>query len=174
MHAVLAAELARAEVRVVLTGSGADELFIGYGHLLGRVHASELQRRLLSTYYRYDLRASNKLFMGYGIEPRNPFLARQVVSYAVRMSASLLLGPGRVLKYPLRHAYAEVLLDPRAPKLIARETMGAKAIFQKKLGSSPYVYREPWRRLLADPAATARWLRAAGRLEPRAIHHEAC
>lgn len=159
MYVVLARELAHEGIQVVLTGTGADEVFVGYGHLMRRVHATLLQERFISTHYRYDLRASNKLFMGYGVKTRNPFLSRRVAEYALYMHASLLLGPGRILKWPLRFAYADVLGSVvKEPKLVARETMGVKRIFRERFGNSPYAYRKIWRRVLENPLETAKWI----------------
>jgi asparagine synthetase B (glutamine-hydrolysing) len=162
MHVHLAVELKRRGIRIALTGCGADELFVGYGHLLGRVDRSLLQHRFLSTYYRYDLRAFNKLYGGYAIELRHPFLHRTVVQYATRIPVDALLGPRRVLKWPLRVAYADVLGETAIrPKLIARETMGVKQLFKAERGDSPYVYRAMWKEILGSAETTARLLSRA-------------
>ena len=166
LHVLLAQLLSKEGIRVVLTGTGADEVFVGYGHLLGRVHKTLLQERFLRSLYRYDLRAFNKVFMGYGIEVRNPFLSHHVITYASQMHANLLLGPSRVLKWPLRLAYNN-LLDHvvNQPKLIARETMGVKRIFQERFGGSPYIYRKVWQRVLKDHDEIIKWLQEADRFD---------
>jgi asparagine synthetase B (glutamine-hydrolysing) len=142
MHLHLAAQLQAHGIHIALTGCGADELFIGYEHLLGRLPHAQLQHRFLSTYYRFDLRAMNKLYGGFQVELRNPFLRRRIVDYATRLPAQLLIGERRKLKAPLRAAYEQTLGEVvQQPKLIARETMGAKAFFRARLGESPYCFR---------------------------------
>jgi asparagine synthetase B (glutamine-hydrolysing) len=159
MHVHLAARLQTLGIHIALTGCGADELFIGYGHLLGRLPHDVLQERFLSSYYRFDLRAFNKLYGGYQVEIRNPFLYSRVVEYARTIPSTVLIGPRRALKWPLREAYRDVLGSTALqPKLIARETMGVKALFAKRFGPSPYIYRSILKALLPSTAATARAL----------------
>lgn len=82
------------------------------------------------------------------------------------MPADLLLGPSRILKWPLRMAYGSLLdhLD-KQPVLIARETMGVKRIFEKRFGSSPYIYRKVWQQVLKDHDEITKWLQEADSLE---------
>ncbi|MDO8476655.1 MAG: asparagine synthase-related protein [Candidatus Rokubacteria bacterium] len=162
MHLHLAARLQELGIHIALTGSGADELFVGYGHLLGRVPHHALQERFLSTYYRFDLRAVNKIYGGYQVEVRNPFLSRHLVEYARRIPGDVLIGPSRALKWPLRETYRDVLgAFSTRPKLIARETMGVKSLFQKRFGLSPYIYRPLLKSLLRSSAATLRAISCA-------------
>lgn len=161
MHLPLAAHLQSLGIHIVLTGCGADELFIGYQHLLGRLPHAHLQEHFLSRYYRFDLRALNKLYGGFKIEVRNPFLSRRVVDYARRIPTTALLDDKRRLKAPLRQAYARILGDAsRRPKLIARETMGVKRLFAERLGDSPYLFRPLLTHYLGSPRATLRLLAA--------------
>jgi asparagine synthase (glutamine-hydrolysing) len=150
--------IARAGVRVILTGTGADEVFVGYAHLLRRIHATELQQRLVTTHYRYDLRAFNKLAMGFAIEPRNPMLSHHITTYARHIHGRVLLGPNRELKWPLRLAYRDILEHTAGnAKLIARETMGAKRFFATRFPDDPRVYRG-LEAVLSDTARTVTWL----------------
>ena len=162
LHVLLAHLLSKEGILLVMTGTGADEVFVGYGHLLGRVHKTLLQERFLRGLYRFDLRSFNKVFMRYGIKVRHPFLSHHVITYALQMNANLLLGPSRVLKWPLRLTYNE-LLDYVANQkpLVARETMGVKRIFQERYGSSPYVYRRVWQQVLKDHDEIMKWLQEA-------------
>ena len=143
MHIALAKHIQMKNIRILLTGIGADELFIGYYHLFGRIHASELQNHLLTTHYKLDLRAMNKTYLSYGIEIRNPFLAQEILDFVCQIDYSELIGPKKILKYPLRQTYKEILQNYHKEKiLIARESMGVKKHFQEKLGDSPYIYRK--------------------------------
>jgi asparagine synthetase B (glutamine-hydrolysing) len=154
--------LARSGVHIVLTGTGADEVFVGYTHLFGRTHPTEMQQRFVSSHYRFDLRAFNKAAMGFGVEPRNPFLHRDVVDFARHLHADVLIGPRREMKWPLRLAYADILAHAkRAGKLVARETMGAKSWFATRLPSSPLIFRERFGDILSCPSKTREWINRA-------------
>jgi len=159
MHWALASHLQKLGIHIALTGCGADELFVGYQHLLGRLPHDELQDHFLSSYYRFDLRALSKLYGGFQVELRNPFLSRRVVDYARRIDAKALIGARRELKAPLRAAYGRLLPDAaKRPKLIARQTMGVKALFAERYGDSPYLFRPAFKRILSSVRATQRAL----------------
>lgn len=151
LHIVLARHLSQRGIRVVLTGSGADELFIGYAHLFRRMPRDLLQQRFLNEYFKLDLRAMNKVYGGCAVEVRNPFLHPAVVSYALQLHASALIGPKMVLKWPLRNAYADILDRHRtAPKRIARETMGAKAWFAARYPDGAKAFHPLWKEIMGN------------------------
>jgi asparagine synthase (glutamine-hydrolysing) len=151
LHMVLARHLSQRGIRVVLTGSGADELFIGYAHLFRRLPRDRLQQRFLDDYFKLDLRAMNKVYGGSAVEVRNPFLHPAVVRYALQLHASVLIGPKTVLKWPLRSAYADILERQRTePKKIARETMGAKAWFAARYPDGAKVFHPLWNEILGN------------------------
>jgi asparagine synthase (glutamine-hydrolysing) len=152
LHIVLASHLSKRGVRVVLTGSGADELFIGYGHLFRRMPKHLLQQRFLNEYFKLDLRAMNKIYGGSAVEVRNPFLHPGVVSYGLQLHANVLVGPKTTLKWPLRTAYADILDQQKmAPKRIARETMGAKSWFAARHPDGARAFHPLWKRIMGDP-----------------------
>ena len=155
LHITLARHLSQRGVRVVLTGSGADELFIGYAHLFRRVPRHLLQQRFLDGYYKLDLRAMNKVYGGFAVEIRNPFLHPSVVSYALQLHTDILIGPKMTLKWPLRRAYADILDgQSTAPKRIARETMGAKAWFANRHADGGRVFHPLWKEIMGDSQRT--------------------
>ena len=86
------------------------------------------------------------------IEIRNPFLSSQLLDYVQILDVdSLLIGKHREMKLALRLAYAPILGEITSqPKLIARETMGAKQYFMTKSGNSPMVYRNRWKEIFGD------------------------
>lgn len=154
-HIILANQLGKRNVRVVFTGCGADELFVGYQHLLryrSRETRSNMQREFVRNYYKMDLRAFNKAYMLNAIEVRHPFLSRSLLNYVSRFNIdTLLIGRQREMKLALRQAYADLLGDfVRQPKLIARETMGVKTRMRRIFGDSPHVYREMWKGIFQD------------------------
>lgn len=159
LHIVLARHLSERGVRVVLTGCGADELFIGYAHLLRRLPKHLLQQRFLTEYFKLDLRAMNKVYGGFAVEIRNPFLHPAVVSYALQLDSGVLVGPKTILKWPLREAYADVLGQQRVlPKRIARQTMGAQAWFSDRYPDGAKVFHPLWKVVLSDSKQTIRLL----------------
>jgi len=152
LHIVLARHLSQRGIRVVLTGSGADELFIGYAHLFRRMPKHLLQQRFLNEYFKLDLRAMNKVYGGSAVEVRNPFLHPAVVSYGLQLHANVLVGPKTMLKWPLRTAYADILDQQKtAPKRIARETMGVKAWFAARHPDGPRAFHPLWKGIMGDP-----------------------
>jgi asparagine synthase (glutamine-hydrolysing) len=160
-HLVLANELGQRGIRVALSGCGADEIFLGYQHLLryrNRHTRRTLQREFVRGYHRMDLRAFNKAYMLNAIEVRNPYLCRDLLGYAATLDVdSLLIGRRREMKVALRRAYRSVLGElVGQPKRIARETMGARQALSEEYGDSPFVYRRRWKEILGDPAETLR------------------
>jgi len=161
LHIVLANHLSQRGVRIALTGSGADELFIGYSHLFRRMPKHLLQQRFLTEYFKLDLRAMNKVYGGYAVEIRNPFLHPAVTSYALQLHADVLVGPKTTLKWPLRRTYADILDQQKtAPKRIARETMGAQAWFATRHLEGARAFHPLWKKIMGDPQQVMQLLAA--------------
>jgi asparagine synthase (glutamine-hydrolysing) len=142
-------------IRVVFTGCGADEIFIGYQHLLryrNQQTRKSLQKEFITKYHRMDLRAFNKVYMLNAIEPRNPFLTQEIMRFAATLDVdTLLIGKHREMKFVLREAYRSVLGEVvNKPKKIARETMNVKAHFLETFGTSPHIYRSEFREIFSD------------------------
>lgn len=113
----LVARFASRELKVVLTGEGADELFAGY-----RYHADYVDdpdtlqhelRRSVATMHDSNLQRVDRMTMAHSLEARVPFLDPEVVDVAMQIPAELKLrrGPrGRPMeKWILRHAFADLL-----------------------------------------------------------------
>lgn len=148
--------LAANNVRVVFSGTGADEIFVGYQHLLRFVtkeNRNTLQRHFIEKHHTLDLRASNKTYMLNAVEVRNPFLSVDLMNYVATFDVDkLLIGPKRQMKFALRRAYEPVIGElANNPKLIAFETMGIKNYFRSHNGDSPLVYRKRFKEIFSDP-----------------------
>jgi asparagine synthase (glutamine-hydrolysing) len=155
-HIALSNLLNANNVRVVFTGSGADEIFVGYQHLLrfvAKKDRNKLQRYFVEKYHAFDLRALNKMYMLNAIEVRNPFLSVDLMNYAATLNVDkLLIGPKRQMKLALRRAYEPLIGEvANNPKLIAFETMGLKKHFRIHNGNSPFAYRKRFKEIFSNP-----------------------
>jgi asparagine synthase (glutamine-hydrolysing) len=155
-HIALSNALNTENVRVVFSGSGADEIFVGYQHLLRFVtkeNRNRMQRHFVEKHHTLDLRAANKTYMLNAIEVRNPFLSVDLMNYAASFNVdALLIGKKRLMKLALRQAYEPVIGDlAYNPKLIAFETMGIKRHFREQNGESPLIYRQRFKEIFSRP-----------------------
>ena len=92
---LFAARLARAKVKAVLTGEGADELFAGYAYHHDyvddpRALADELTRSL-GTMHNINLQRVDRVTMAESLEARTPFLDRDLIDFAQSVPAALKL-----------------------------------------------------------------------------------
>lgn len=92
---LFAARLARAQVKAVLTGEGADELFAGYAYHHDyvddpRALADELTRSL-GTMHNINLQRVDRVTMAESLEARTPFLDRDLIDFAQSVPAALKL-----------------------------------------------------------------------------------
>jgi asparagine synthase (glutamine-hydrolysing) len=105
----LVAELAADQVKVVLIGEGADELFAGYSHWGELDTGEELQRELLETIQGLHiggLQRVDRVAGAHGIEPRIPFLDLDLVELAMSLSPDWKLpSDERSEKWLLRRAF---------------------------------------------------------------------
>ncbi|MFD5446008.1 asparagine synthetase B family protein [Streptomyces tendae] len=98
--------------RVVLTGEGADELFLGYTDPTGPAQnpaelADERLRRVLDL-HRTNCRRLDRMSMRETLECRVPFLDRRVAEFALGLPPSLAVRDG-INKWVLRQAASRVL-----------------------------------------------------------------
>lgn len=113
----LVARFAATELKVVLAGEGADELFGGY-----RYHAEYIDdpdtlqhelHRSVSAMHDSNLQRLDRMTMAHSLEARVPFLDPEVVEVAMSIPAELKLrrdGSGRpVEKWILRKAFEDLL-----------------------------------------------------------------
>ncbi|OQM74155.1 asparagine synthase (glutamine-hydrolyzing) [Pseudaminobacter manganicus] len=120
---LFAARLARRQVKAVLTGEGADELFAGYTYHHAyvddpRALADELTRSL-GTMHNINLQRVDRISMAESLEARTPFLDRDLIAFAQSTPAELKLrrtDPDRIEstgptteKWLLRKACADLL-----------------------------------------------------------------
>ncbi len=85
------AEMTAEQVKVVLTGEGADELFAGYEYMRDFDDPAELHRELVRSVeglHNLNLQRCDRVTMAHGLEARVPFLDREVIEHALRLPAA--------------------------------------------------------------------------------------
>ena len=108
-------EIASQEVKVVLTGEGADELFAGYTYYKGYGPTEALHRELrrsIATMHNINLQRVDRMTMAHGLEARVPFLDTAMIALAARLSPELKLRSAQgdlVEKWILRKAFEDLL-----------------------------------------------------------------
>lgn len=106
--------LAAQEVKVILTGEGADELFAGYDYYkdiddLDQVLHNEL-RRSVSSLHNINLQRVDRLTMAHSLEGRVPFLDIEMIKLAQEVPAKFKLkGDPPMEKWILRQAFEDLL-----------------------------------------------------------------
>ncbi|HSG46007.1 MAG TPA: asparagine synthase B [Anaerolineales bacterium] len=131
------AKLASEQVKVILTGEGADELYAGYDYLARYESGDELQQEMINitnTLHNTNLQRADRMSMAFGLEARVPFLDVESVSLALGIPADWKLHEDRVPKALLRQSFTEDLPD--------EITNRPKAKFSKGAGSSELIAQE--------------------------------
>lgn len=101
------ARLAGGQIQEVLSGEGADELFLGYEYLMD-LSPSEVEREsesLLQSLHHTALQRGDRMSQAFGIRPYTPFLDREVVRFARSIPAAIKLKAGKQEKWILREAF---------------------------------------------------------------------
>jgi len=106
----LVAELAAEDVKVVLTGEGADEIFAGYEYLQDLQGEEDLHAELVRTIeglHNLNLQRADRVTMAHGLEARVPFLELDMIALGLALPAGWkLAGPDQPEKRLLREAFA--------------------------------------------------------------------
>lgn len=102
-------------IKMVLSGEGADEVFGGYLYFhkapTPRAFHEETVRKL-SRLHQYDCLRANKSLAAWGVEGRVPFLDKEFLDVAMRLTPKAKMCPGRQIeKRVLREAFADLLPD---------------------------------------------------------------
>ena len=75
--------------KVILSGEGADELFMGYSYFSktnDNCEANEESRRLIRNLHQFDLLRADRCMSAFGLDIRVPFLDRYLVEYVSSLS----------------------------------------------------------------------------------------
>lgn len=123
------ARLAREQVKVLLTGEGADETFAGYDYLETIRSPQDLQTELLTithNLHNTNLQRADRMGMAFGLEARVPFLDRDFVRQILALPARWKLrGRNWPEKAMLRQAFHGLLPEDVLWRKKAKFSQGA-------------------------------------------------
>ena len=159
------------QVKVVLTGEGADELFAGYTYYRDiadpEVLAEEL-RRSIGQMHSINLQRVDRMSMAHGLEARVPFLDRETIALGLSLPVAWKLtetGGKRVEKWILRKAFEDLLPG----EIVWRD----KLQFDQGSGVADYVIHEIDRRA-REAGVSIDGARSAEEAYYRSLLAEAC
>jgi asparagine synthase (glutamine-hydrolysing) len=104
------------EAKVIFNGDGADELFGGYLYMHKCPDDIEFDkeiRRLLTDIHLFDVLRSDKCISSHGLEPRTPFLDKNVVNFVLSLTPYFRNHKNHKIdnknteKYILRHSFSD-------------------------------------------------------------------
>lgn len=97
--------------KVIISGEGSDELFMGYNYFSTRnptyEQAEKESLRLIQGLYSFDVLRAERCFSCHGLELRVPFLDRTLIDNAIQISAKYRLPIKSIEKYILRDAFKD-------------------------------------------------------------------
>ncbi|KAG5182899.1 putative asparagine synthetase, partial [Tribonema minus] len=79
------------DYKVILSGEGADEVFLGYSYCDQAPSSQEAEaesRRLVENLHSFDLLRADRCFAAHGLEVRVPFLDRDLLRHAMSLSGA--------------------------------------------------------------------------------------
>ena len=87
---ILSRKIKAMGIKVVLSGEGADEIFVGYLYFHKAPGPEEFQAELVrkvSRLHQWDVLRANKACFAFGLEPRVPFLDKAFLAVSMARSS---------------------------------------------------------------------------------------
>lgn len=115
-------KVASENVKVVLSGEGADELFAGYAYLKkfrGKKLREELNRIIIAL-NNTNLQRADRISMAHGLEVRVPFLDYKLLKFSLRLNIKFLEFGGNLKE---KHLLRETFRDYLPEKIRKRKKM---------------------------------------------------
>ena len=97
------------DIKVLLSGEGADELFGGYLYLHNAPDDSSFQNEcieLLNNVHMFDVLRADRCTAAHGLELRVPFFDKALLQYVLYMNPCWKMPSGDIEKWPLRRAFS--------------------------------------------------------------------
>ena len=131
--------------RVVLSGEGADELWLSYGMSYHKIQMhgwTQARLKEFGNQERKNFSRCNKVFMKYGMEPRLPFLNTSLVENSLGISQDIVWDGKRKPKAIMQEAYRKLLPKEivERNKLAFQDGMGIKQQYENILDKNPKVW----------------------------------
>lgn len=142
------ARLAGGRIQEVLSGEGADELFLGYEYLID-LSPSEVEREsdaLLQSLHHTALQRGDRMSQAFGIRPYTPFLDREVVRFARSIPASIKRKAEKQEKWILREAFQGLLPESILYRTKKKFSAGAGSSQLLAQVAEDSISEEAWKR----------------------------
>ncbi len=100
------------DYKVIISGEGSDELFMGYNYFSIKNPTNEQAEkeslRLINGLHSFDILRAERCFSCHGLELRVPFLDKELISTVIQIPGSHRLPKNGIEKYILREAYKDM------------------------------------------------------------------